>query len=93
MKNSTSWKERVEDTLPGTLSDEIAILRLDTDWYESAKQEMIHLFPRLVSKGIIIVDDYYFFTGSRQAADEYLDSINTPVFLKRLAHTVIGVKP
>ena len=49
----------VEETIPGTLPDEIAILRLDTDWYESTKHEMIHLFPRLVSKGVLIVDDYH----------------------------------
>ncbi len=84
---------KVEDTLPNTLPEEIAILRLDTDWYESTKQELIYLFPRLVSKGVIIVDDYYSWTGSKQAVDEYLDSINSPVFLKRVADTVIGVKP
>ena len=84
---------KVENTLPNTLPDEIAILRLDTDWYESTKQELIHLFPRLVSKGVIIVDDYYSWTGSKQAVDEYLDSINSPIFLKRVANTVIGVKP
>ena len=84
---------KVEDTLPNTLPDEIAILRLDTDWYESTKQELIYLFPRLVSKGVIIVDDYYSWTGSKQAVDEYLASINSPVFLKRVADTVIGVKP
>ena len=84
---------KVEDTLPNTLPDEIAILRLDTDWYESTKQELVHLFPRLVSKGVIIVDDYYSWTGSKQAVDEYLDSNNSPIFLKRVADTVIGVKP
>ena len=84
---------KVEDTLPNTLPDEIAILRLDTDWYESTKQELVHLFPRLVSKGVIIVDDYYSWTGSKLAVDEYLDSIKFPVFLKRVADSVIGVKP
>ena len=84
---------KVEDTLPNILPDEIAILRLDTDWYESTKQELIHLFPRLVSKGVIIVDDYYTWTGSKQAVDEYLDSINCPIFLKRVEDSVIGIKP
>ncbi|MDE0308382.1 MAG: hypothetical protein OXI60_00915 [Acidiferrobacterales bacterium] len=86
-------KGKVEDTLLTTLPDEIAVLRLDTDWYDSTKQEMIHLFPRLVSKGVIIVDDYYSWTGSKQAVDEYLDSINLPVFLKRVGDSVMGVKP
>ena len=84
---------KVEDTLPDTLPEIIAILRLDTDWYESTKQEMIHLFPRLVSKGVIIVDDYYSWTGSKLAVDEFLDSINLRITFNRVADSVIGIKP
>ena len=43
---------KVEDTLPGTLPEIIANLCPDTDWYESTKQEMINLFPRLVFQGV-----------------------------------------
>jgi len=39
----------VEDTLPGTAPERIALLRLDTDWYASTRHELEHLFPRLVS--------------------------------------------
>ena len=35
------------ETIPETLPSEIALLRLDTDWYESTKHELIHLFPWL----------------------------------------------
>ena len=84
---------KVENTLPHTLPDAISILRLDTDWYESTKQEMTHLFPRLVSKGVLIVDDYYSWTGSKKAVDEYLHSIDCTISFERVADTVIGIKP
>ena len=83
---------KVEETIPGTLPDEIAILRLDTDWYESTKHEMIHLFPRLVSKGVLIVDDYHTWSGSKKAVDEYLAAANVPIFHPKKGE-FIGIKP
>ena len=35
---------------------EVALLRLDTDWYESTRHELEHLFPRLVPGGVLIID-------------------------------------
>ena len=49
---------RVEETVPKNAPEQIAILRLDTYWYESTKHELVHLIPRLVGGGILIIDDY-----------------------------------
>nr|WP_236847871.1 TylF/MycF family methyltransferase [Chloracidobacterium thermophilum] len=38
-------KGKVEETLPGSAPDRISLLRLDTDWYESTRHELTHLFP------------------------------------------------
>ena len=84
---------KVEDTIPATLPSEIAILRLDTDWYSSTQHEMVHLFPRLVSKGVLIVDDYHTWAGSRRAVDEYLDAARIPILLKKISGGAMGVKP
>ena len=65
-------KGKVEDTIPGQAPDSIALLRLDTDWYESTKHELEHLYPRLANKGVLIIDDYGFWQGARKAVDEYL---------------------
>ena len=65
-------KGRVEDTIPGQIPDHIAILRLDSDWYESTKHEMRHLFPRLVKGGVLIIDDYGTFQGARDVVNEYV---------------------
>jgi predicted O-methyltransferase YrrM len=49
----------------------ISLLRLDTDWYESTKCELEILYPRLVSGGICIIDDYGHWAGAKKAVDEY----------------------
>lgn len=51
-------KGMVEDTIPGTMPDSIAMLLLDTDFYKSTKHELVHLYPRLVKGGVIIIDSY-----------------------------------
>lgn len=58
-----------EESLP----QEIALLRLDTDWYESTKIELEVLFPRLVRGGVCLIDDYGHWQGARKAVDEYLE--------------------
>ena len=74
-------------TIPGVSSEQIALLRLDTDWYESTKHEMEHLYPRLVQKGVLIIDDYGFWKGSRQAVDEYIAANNVHILLNRIDDT------
>jgi O-methyltransferase len=86
-------KGKVEETIPATLPEKIAILRLDTDWYESTKHELIHLFPRLVKGGVLIIDDYGFWKGARKAVDEYIIENKIQILLNRLDNTGrVGVK-
>lgn len=80
-------KGRVEDTIPAQAPDAIALLRLDTDWYESTKHELIHLFPRLSPGGILIIDDYGYWKGARKAVDEYLADNRIRLYLSRIDHT------
>jgi O-methyltransferase len=77
----------VEDTLPGRVPDKIALLRLDTDWYESTRHELIHLWPRLQPGGILIVDDYGYWQGARQAVDEYFATLAYAPLLARIDFT------
>jgi len=72
----------VEDTIPKQVPEEIALLRLDTDWYESTQHELEHLYPRLSSGGVVIVDDYGYWQGAQRAVDEYFRQ--RPVLLVRL---------
>lgn len=86
-------KGLVEETIPETVPDQIAILRLDTDWYESTKHELECLFPRLVRGGVLILDDYGCWLGARKATDEYFAEHSIPMLLNRTdTDGRIGVK-
>lgn len=80
-------KGRVEETLPAFAPDRIALLRLDTDWYESTKHELEHLYPRLVDGGMLIIDDYGHWEGARKAVDEYIARNRLPLMLHRIDYS------
>ncbi len=82
----------VEDTIPANAPAQIALLRLDTDWYESTRHELEHLYPRLAEGGVLIIDDYGHWQGARRAVDEYF--ARRPILLNRIDYTGrIAVKP
>ena len=86
-------KGKVEDTIPKNSPETISILRLDTDWYDSTRHELIHLFPRLVRGGVVIIDDYGFWRGAKKAVDEYFEENNILILLNKIDTTgVIGIK-
>ena len=81
-------KGPVETTIHSQAPGEpIALLRLDTDWYESTRHELAYLFPLLVEGGILIVDDYGHWAGARKAVDEYLAGLSRPFYLHRIDDT------
>jgi len=84
----------VTATLPASAPEQIALLRLDTDWYASTRHELEHLYPRLVRGGVLIIDDYGYWRGARQATDEYLATLQSRPLLHRIDYTGrIAVKP
>jgi O-methyltransferase len=76
---------RVEETIPASAPAEIAVLRLDTDWYESTRHELEHLYPRLAASGVMIVDDYGHWKGAARAVDEFFGDQRP--FLHRIDYT------
>jgi len=83
----------VEDTVPERAPEQISILRLDTDWYASTKHELETLYPRLASGGVLLLDDYGWWQGSRKAVDEFLDESGERLLLLRMGSGRIAVKP
>jgi O-methyltransferase len=77
----------VEETIPDHAPERLALLRLDTDYYRSTAHEMAHLYPRLVPRGVLIVDDYGEFVGARDAVDEYFEATREVVLLNRIDAT------
>lgn len=87
-------KGKVEDTLPAAAPDRISVLRLDTDWYVSTRHEMEHLYPRLSPGGVLIIDDYGHWEGSKKAVDEYLEAHGIALLLARTDYTGrMAIKP
>jgi hypothetical protein len=83
----------VEDTLPAQAPETIALLRLDTDWYESTRHELAHLYDRVSPGGVIIIDDYDYWEGSRKAVDEFLAERQLRLLLVPIQATRVAVKP
>jgi len=83
----------VEQTIPTQAPDRIALLRLDTDWYESTRHELEHLYDRVPSGGVIVFDDYGFWEGARQVVDEFLERTGARLLLVPMASGRITVKP
>jgi hypothetical protein len=82
-------KGKVEDTLQdqSNIPNEIAILRLDTDWYESTKAELEILYPRVQKGGVVIIDDYGHWKGCKKAVDEFIENNDLQIFLTRVDYT------
>lgn len=87
VKNFHLVKGRVEETIPRLAPDRISLLRLDTDWYESTKHELHHLWPRLSHGGVIIIDDYGYWQGARRAVDEFWAELPNAPLLNRIDDT------
>ncbi|WP_375501443.1 TylF/MycF/NovP-related O-methyltransferase [uncultured Jatrophihabitans sp.] len=86
-------KGPVEETVPATMPERIAMLRLDTDWYASTAHELTHMYDRLVSGGVLVIDDYGHWQGSRKATDEFLERTGERLLLVRTGSGRIAVKP
>jgi hypothetical protein len=86
-------KGPVEETIPGGAPQSIALLRLDTDWYESTRHELEHLYDRLVPGGVLIMDDYGSWQGAKEATDEFMAKLENPPMMVRAGRGRIGIKP
>ena len=87
-------KGDVAATIPASAPVTIAVLRLDTDFYESTRHELTHLYPRLSSGGVLIIDDYGHWQGARQAVDEFFGSLPQAPLLARIDYTGrLAIKP
>ena len=77
-------KGKVEDTIPNILPEKISLLRLDTDFYESTYHQLIHLYPLLSINGVLIIDDYGYWKGQKEAVDQYFMENKINILLNRI---------
>jgi O-methyltransferase len=62
------------DTLPNAPIDQLALVRLDGDLYESTMDAITALYDKLSPGGYVIVDDYNDFEPCRRAITEFRES-------------------
>jgi hypothetical protein len=87
-------KGPVEQTIPDTVPNKIALLRLDTDWYASTRHEMEHLYPLVSPEGVLILDDYGHYQGAARAVDEYFANQASKPLLQRVDYSCrAAIKP
>jgi hypothetical protein len=77
------------DTLPvhkenlGT----VALLHLDCDWYESVKLCLEQFYDSVVRGGYIVIDDYGYWGGCREAVNEFIGRRGLKVKLIKIDYT------
>lgn len=75
--NYETYQGWFADTLPKFKPTRLSILRLDGDWYESVMTSLQYLYPMVVESGLVILDDYPYWTGCSRAVHKYLSDINS----------------
>lgn len=83
----------MEETIPEVAPENISVLRLDSDYYSSTSHCLRHLYPRLVSGGVLIIDDYGWWNGARRAVDEYFEETGSAPYMIRCDEGRVAVKP
>lgn len=75
------------DTLPKAPIQQLALLRLDGDLYESTNDALYAMYHRVVPGGFIVVDDYGTWSGCRQAIDEFRAKHRIDAEITTIDHT------
>lgn len=79
-------KGDVLKTIPSLDVGSIALLRLDTDTYETTKFELEHLYDKVTLGGVVIIDDYGYTRGCKKAVDDFV--ADKPILLQRINRNV-----
>lgn len=69
------------------MPEAIALLRLDTDWFDSTYASLTHFYPLLETGGVCIIDDYGHWSGARQAVDQYLREVRAKPLMFHIDYT------
>ncbi len=85
--DATFVKGLFQETLPVTSIQQIAVLHIDGDWYESVRVCLNCLYDKVVDGGVIQLDDYGYWKGARKAVDEFLDRRGIQRPLRRLDYS------
>lgn len=77
------------DTLPNAPIEQLAILRIDADMYQSTLEVLRNLYPKLSLGGYVIVDDYGGVQECKAAVDDFRQENNITSEIQRIDWTGI----
>jgi hypothetical protein len=86
-ENVAFVKGLFQDTLLTAPIQQIAVLHVDGDWYESVKVCLDSFYDKVVAGGVIQLDDYGYWKGARKAVDEFLERRKIQAPLERLDYS------
>ena len=80
-----------QDTIPHLCDkiQDIVLLHIDADWYESTKICLEYLYPKVIKGGFIIIDDYGTYDGCKNAVDEFIQKLEKPIFLNEVDESIV----
>ena len=81
------------ESLPKAPIEQIAILRLDGDYYRSTMDALDNLYVKLSDGGFVIIDDYIYLAGCKQAVTEFRAKHGITAALMEDAYLVYWRKP
>ena len=77
------------ETLPVAPIDQLAVLRLDGDLYDSTMDALQNLYHRVSPNGFVIVDDYYAWNSCRQAVTDFCERQGLNPTMRRVDWTAV----
>lgn len=74
-----------DETIPRYSAEgpQIALLRIDGDWYDSVMICLSELYPHVVPGGLVLIDDYGQWDGCTRAVHDYLSRIGAQEDIRR----------
>lgn len=75
------------DTFPSVDIQDIALLHIDADWYESVKLCFERFYDSVRPGGFIVIDDYGHWEGARRATNEFLETRGINARLTKVDYT------
>jgi asparagine synthase (glutamine-hydrolysing) len=80
-------KGMIQDTMH--VDDAVSLAHIDVDWYESVFTCLKRITPMLSVGGTIILDDYFCWSGCRDAVNEYFLDKNSNFSFRESARTMV----
>ncbi|BAS56440.1 MULTISPECIES: TylF/MycF/NovP-related O-methyltransferase [Leptolyngbya] len=73
-----------ETTFQAELPEKVALLHCDADWYDSVTLVLETFYPRIVTGGCIVLDDFGYWEGCREAFYDFCDRHHEKPVLERV---------